>query len=151
MIARASLVMVISSGAGEQDFCQLGLHLGVGQIRSPFFGHDDNIARRQNLFVATEKLPQKALHPVAATGFPHLATRYQPQPGGPSLPRGQADAEMRRVQSFSPGLGPQVFLTAADPLVSGKAGRFRGCGGFTGEVSWAGGFGSGFQRGSLNF
>jgi hypothetical protein len=114
--------MVVSFGAGEQDPSQLGLHLGIGQIRSPFFGHDDNIPRGQDLFVAPEKLPQEALYPVAATGFAHLAPRHQPQAGAFAFPRGQADAEMRRVQFLSSCLGPLVLLAAANPLVSGKAG-----------------------------
>ena len=149
MSTRASLVMVLSLGAGQQDFRQFVLHLGIGQIRSPFFGHDDDVPRRQELFVAPEKFSQEALHPVAATGFAHLAPRDQPQPGAASLPRGQADAEVRRVQSFSPCLGPQVLLAAADPLVSGKAGRLPGCGGFTGEVSRGGGLWGGRERCSL--
>jgi|WetSurMetagenome_2_1015567.scaffolds.fasta_scaffold794104_1 hypothetical protein len=138
MSTRATLVMVIRWGAGHEKPGQLGLHLGVGQIGSPFFGHDDNVHRRQESFVAPEKLPEQALHPVAPMGLAHLAPRHQPQPGAGSLPRGQADAEVRRVQSFSPGLGPLVFLAAADPLVAGEAGRFPGPGGFTGEVSGAG-------------
>lgn len=45
MSPRASLVMVVSVGAGEQDSGQLGLNLSIGQIRSPFFGHDDYVSR----------------------------------------------------------------------------------------------------------
>ncbi len=141
--------MLVSLGAGEQDSRQLGLHLGIRQIRRPFFGHDDNVLRRQKLLVAPEKLPEEALHPVAAVGFTHLAPRHQPQPGAFAISWGQADAEVRRVQSFSPCLGPQVLLTAADPLVSGKAGRLWGCGGFTLEASWVGGFWGGRERCSL--
>ena len=101
------------------------------------------------MFVAPEKLPEKALHPVAPEGLAHFAPRHQPQPRAFALAGGQADAEMRREQSFSPGLGPEVLLAAADPLVSGKAGRLGACGGFTGEVGWAFGLEGGRERCSL--
>jgi hypothetical protein len=77
MSNKASLVMVFRFGAGQQDFRQLGPDLGIGQIRSPFFGHDDNIPRRQHLFVASEKLPEKALNAIALKGIAHLAPRHQ--------------------------------------------------------------------------
>jgi hypothetical protein len=77
--------------------------------------------------VASEKLPQETLHPVAATSFAHLTPRHQPQSGASPLPRGQTDAEMGSIESFAPGLGPEVFPAAAEPLVPGKAGRVRGC------------------------
>ena len=151
MSPRASLVMSIRLGAREQDSSQLGLHLGIGQIGSPFLGHDDNVPGRKQLLVAAEKLPEEALHPVAPTGFAHLAPRHQPQPGAGSLPRSQGDAKMRGVKSFSPRLGPEVLPAAAEPLVSGKAGRMRGCVSVTGEMSLAGGLGGVRQRGSLSF
>ena len=131
MSTRASLVMVVLAGVGKQDFGQLGPHLGISQIRSPFLGHDDNIPRRQALFVAPEKLPDKAPYAVALKGFTHLASRHQTQAATGALPRGQTDAEMRRKQSFPPGLGPEVLPTTAKPFVSGKAGRLRGLGGIT--------------------
>jgi len=118
--------MSIRVGAGEQDSGQLGLHLGIGQIRSPFFGHDDNVPGRHQPLVASEKLPEEALHPVAPTGFAYLASRHQPQAGALPLSRGQGDAEMRRVKPFAPGLGPEVLPAAAEPLLPGKAGRVRG-------------------------
>jgi hypothetical protein len=141
--------MVVRAPAGQQDFGQLGLHLGIGQSRSPFFGHDDNIPRRQALFVASKKLPEQPLDAVALKGLAHLAPRHQTQAAARALPRGQADAEMRRKQSFPPGLGPEVLPAAAEPLISGKAGRLRGGGGVTGKVSWAGGLGGVLQRCSL--
>ena len=141
MSPRASLVMFITVGAGEQDSSQLGLHLGIGQIRSPFFCHDDNVPGRQKLLVTAEKLPQETFHPVALAGLPHLAARHQPQPGACGLARGQGYAEVRRVPPFSPGLGPEVFPAAANPLVPGKAGPLRGC--------ITGGLGGVLQGGSL--
>jgi hypothetical protein len=141
--------MVSSTDAGQQDFGQLGLHLGIGQIRSPFLGHDDNIPRRQGFFVAPEKLPQQAFYAVALKGLAYLAPRHQTQAAAQAFPRGQADAEMRRKPALPQGLGPEVLPAAAEPLVSGKAGRLRGCGGITGEVSWAGGLGDVLQRCSL--
>jgi hypothetical protein len=150
MSTRASLVMVVSSRAGKQDFGQLGLHLVIRQIRSPFFGHNNDIPRRQNLFVASEKLSKEALYAVALKGLAHLAPRHQTQAGAGPLPRGQADAEMRRKPPFPPGLGPEVLPAAAEPLISGKASRLRGCGGVTREVSWAGGLGGALQRCSLD-
>jgi hypothetical protein len=149
MSPRATLVMVILAGVGKQDSGQLGPHLGISQIRSPFLGHDDNIPRRQALFVAPEKLPEEALYTVALKGLTHLAPRHQTQAAAWALPRGQTDAEMRRKQSFPPGLGPEVLPTAAEPFVSGKAGRLRGCGGITWEVSRAGRLGDALQRCSL--
>lgn len=118
--------MLVRIGAGEQDSCQLGLHLGVGQIRSPFFCHDDDVPRGQEPFVESEKFPEQAFYPVAPEGFPHLAPRHQPQSGAVSFPRSQGNAEVRRMQPFPPGLGPEVLPTAAKPLFSGKAGRLRG-------------------------
>jgi hypothetical protein len=141
--------MMISLGAGNEDFRQLGLHLGISQIRSPFFGHDNNIPRRQDLFVASEKLPEKAFYAVTLKGLAYLAPGHQTQARAFALPRGQAHAEMRRKPTFPPGLGPEVLPAAAEPLVSGKAGRLRGCGGVTREVSWAGGLGGVLQRCSL--
>ena len=149
MSPKANLVMVVSRGAGEQDSGQLGLHLGISQIRSPFFGHNDNVPRWQDLLVASKKLSQEALDPVAPEGFAHLATRYQPQPRAFSLPGGQADAEMRRVQFSSLCLSPEILPAAAEPLVLGKAGRPGGCNNVTGDVSLAGGLEGVLQRGSL--
>jgi hypothetical protein len=150
MSTRASLVMVYSTGAGQQDFGQLGLHLGIGQIRSPFLGHDDNIPGRQHLFMASKKLPKQAFYAVALKGLAYLAPRHQTQAAARAFPRGQADAEMRRKPTFPPGLGPEVLPAAAEPLISGKAGRLRGCGGITRGVSWAGGLGGVLQRCSLD-
>ncbi len=138
--------MMVGLGAADENPGQFGLHLGIGQIRGPFFGHDNNIPRRQELLVAPEKLPEEALHPVAAAGIAHLASRHQPQTGAEAFPRGQADAEMRRVQSFSSCLGPEVLSAAANPRVSGKAGRCRGGGGFPGEETWLGGLRRGRER-----
>jgi hypothetical protein len=151
MSKRASLVMVFRFGAGQQHFRQLGPDLIIRQIRSPFFSHDDNIPGRQHLFVATEKLPEQALYAVALKGLAHLAPGHQTQTAFWPLPRGQAHAEMRRKPALPPGLGPEVFPAAAEPLVSGKAGRLWGCGGVTGEMSWAGGLGGAVQRCSLYF
>jgi hypothetical protein len=135
MSPRASLVMVVSGGAAKQDSGQLGLHLGISQIRSPFLGHDDQVPRRQALLVASKKFPQEALDPVAPGGFAHLAPRHQPQPAVFPLPWYQADAEVRRVQFFSPCLGPEIFPAAPEPLVSGKPGRPGWCVSVTGDVS----------------
>jgi hypothetical protein len=93
--------------------------------------------------VASKKLPEEALYPVAPAGFAYLASRHQPQAGACPLRRGQGDAEMRRVESFAPGLGPEILPAAAEPLLPGKAGRARG--GVTG------GLGGRRQRGSLWF
>ena len=141
--------MVISGGAGKQDSGQFGLHLGISQIGGPFFGHNNNIPWGQIPFMASEKLPEEPLNPVAPGGLAHFAPGHQPQPGAFALPRGQADAKMRRVQSFSPCLGPEVLPAAAKPLVSGKAGRLKGCSGVTDNVSLVGGLGGMVQRGSL--
>jgi hypothetical protein len=99
--------------------------------------------------VASKKLPEQALDAIALKGLAHLASGHQTQTAAWPLPRGQGHAEVRRIPPFSPGLGPEVLLTAAEPLVSGKAGRLRGCGGITGEMSWAGGLGGVLQRCSL--
>ena len=138
--------MMVGPGAADEYIGQFGLHLGIGQIRGPFFSHDNDIPRRQELPVAPEKLPEEALHPVAAAGLAHLASRHQPQTGTDAFPRGQADAEMRRVQSFSSCLGPDVLLMAANPRISGKAGRCRGGGGFPGEETCIGGLRRGRER-----
>jgi hypothetical protein len=77
MSPKASLVMVVSVGAGEQNLGQLGLHLSKSQIRGPFLGHDNYVPPRQPLFVASEKLPQEPLDPVAPEGLAHLAPHHQ--------------------------------------------------------------------------
>lgn len=141
--------MTVNLSALDQDLQQFGFHLVIAQIRSPFLGHDDDISRRQVVFVAPKKLPEEAFHPVAPGGFAHLPPRYQPQAGAWAFPRRYTDAEMQRVQLFSSRLGPEVLPAAAQPLVSGKAGRLRGMGGVTGGVSWAGGLGGVLQRRSL--
>jgi hypothetical protein len=69
---------MVRFGAGLQDLQQLGPDLGIRQIRSPFFGHDNNISGRQHLFVAPEKLPEQALYAVALKGLAHLASGHQP-------------------------------------------------------------------------
>jgi hypothetical protein len=140
---------MVCFGAGRQDLQELGPDLCICQIRSPFFGHDNNIPGRQHLLVASKKLPEQALYAVALKGLAHLASGHQPQTASWPLPRGQGNAEMRRIPALPPGLGPEVLLTAAEPLVSGKAGRLRGGGGSTGEMSWAGGLGGVLQRCSL--
>lgn len=143
--------MMVSVGAGEQNPGQLGLHLARGQIRGPFLGHDNNVPPRQPLFVAAEKLPEEPLDPVAPEGLANFTPHHQTQAGAWTLGGGQADTEVRCGQFFSPGLGPEILPTAAQPLLSGKAGRPFGRGGGTGNVSRTGGFGGVLQCGSLNF
>ena len=149
MSPRASLVMGVRVGAGQQDSGQLGLHLGVCQIRGPFFSHNDYITRRQPVFVASEKLPQQPFDPIALEGLARLAPRHQSQPGAWALSWGQADTEMRCVQFFSPGLGPEILPATAKPFLSGKAGRPGGCTGGTGNISLTGGLEGVLQRCSL--
>ena len=149
MSPRASLVMGINVGAGKQDSGQLGLHLGICQIRGPFFSHNDYIPRRQPVFVASEKLPQQPFDPIALEGLARLAPRHQSQPGAWALSWGQADTEMRCIQFFSPDLGPEILPATAKPFLSGKAGRPGGCCGGTGNVSLTGGLEGVFQRCSL--
>jgi hypothetical protein len=93
--------------------------------------------------VASEKLPEEPLHPVAPAGFADLASRHQPQAGAMPLPRSQGNAKMCRVESFAPGLGPLILPAAAEPLFPGKAGPGRDC--------VTGGLGGRCQRGSLWF
>lgn len=149
MSPRATLVMTVNLPAPGQDFEQLDFHLVIGQVRSPFLGHDDDISRRQAVFVAAKKLPEEALHPVAPGGFAHLASGHQPQAGAGALPRGQTDAEMRREQPFPPGLSPEVLPAAAQPLLPGKAGRLGGGIGLVGMVRLAGRLAGVLQRRSL--
>jgi hypothetical protein len=149
MSPRASLVMGVSVGAGKQDSGQLGLHLGVSQFSSPFLGHNDYVPRRQFFFVASEKLPQQPFDPVALEGLARLAPRHQSQPGAWALSWGQADTEMRCIQFFSPGLGPEILPATAKPFLPGKAGRPEGCRGATGNDSLAGGLEGMLQRCSL--
>lgn len=148
MSPRASLVMVVSIAAREQDPGQLGLHLSKSQIRGPFLGHDNYVSPRQPLLVASEKLPQEPLDPVAPDGLPYLAPHHQTQPGAWTLSWSQADTEVRCEQFFSPCLGPEVLPATAKPFLSGKAGRPGGRSG-TGNASRAGGLGGVLQRYSL--
>jgi hypothetical protein len=141
--------MTVNLPAPDQDLEQLGFHLVIGQIGRPLFGHNDDISRRQAVFVAAKKLPEEALHPVAPGGLAHLASGHQPQAGAGALPRGQADAEMRREQPCPPGLGPEVLPAAAQPLLPGKAGRLGGGLGLVRAVSLAGGLAGVGQRRSL--
>jgi len=141
--------MGVSFGAGQQDSGQLGLHLGVCQIRGPFFSHNDYIPRGQSVFVASEKLPEQPFDPVALEGLARLAPRHQSQPGAWALSWGQADTEMRCIQFFPPGLGPEILPATAKPFLSGKAGRPGGRRGGTGNVSRTGGFEGVIQRCSL--
>jgi hypothetical protein len=141
--------MGVVVGTGKQDSGQLSLHLNISQIRGPFLGHDDYVSRRQPLLVASKKLPQEPLDPVALEGFASLAPHHQTQPGAFALPWGQADAEMRGVPFFSPGLGPEVLPATTKPLCAGKAGRLGRRGGALGAVGWAGGLEGMLQRGSL--
>ena len=149
MSPRASLVIGVRVGAGQQDLGQLGLHLGVCQIRGPFFSHNNYIPRRQPVFVASEKLPQQSFDPIALEGLARLAPRHQSQPGAWALSWGQADTEMRCIQLFSPGLGPEILPAAAHPFLSGKAGRPGGHCGATSNVSLTGGLEGVLQRCSL--
>jgi len=68
--------MVFDSGAGEQDLGQLGLHLGIGQFGSPFFGHDDDVPWGQQSLVAPEKFPEETLDAVAARRLAHFAASH---------------------------------------------------------------------------
>lgn len=146
MSPKTSLVMVINRGAGEQDFGQLGLHLGIGQTGSPLFGHNNDVRWRQKSLVAPKKLPQEALDAVATYRLARFAASHQPQPGAFALPRGQTDAEVRRVELFPPGLGPEVLPPAAEPYLPGETSSPGRSGG---DYGLAGGLGGTIQRGSL--
>ncbi len=115
--------------AGKEDPAQLPLDFGVGQIGCPFFGHDNNILWRQGLPVATEKFPEQPFHPVAPDGFPQTFGHHQPEPRPGARPRGQDDAEVRRVQPFPRRLGRQVFPAPAQAGRLGETGFPWGPGG----------------------
>jgi len=115
--------MGVNRGAGRQNPEQFGLHLGIGQKGSPFFGHDDDIHGWQQLLVTPEKFPQQALDAVALRRRTHLAADRQTQTGGRPRRRGQADAEMPGVKLFPPGLGLEIFPPLAEPGFFREAGR----------------------------
>jgi len=110
-------------GARQQDLGQLRNHLVIGQPRSPLFCHNDYLNVRQPVFMAAEKLPQQALHPIAPGGLAYFAPHHQPQSRAPAFSGRQANAEMRRMKFFSLNLNPEVFLTPAKPLVPTEATR----------------------------
>jgi hypothetical protein len=67
------------SKGGEQDGAQLLLHLGIGQLGRPFFGHKDNVRRGEKFLVSPKKFPEEAFYPVALYRRAHFPPHHQPQ------------------------------------------------------------------------
>ena len=101
----AKLVMVFNASFREQDAGKLLIHLIIGQLRRPLFGHDDNVTPRQRIFMASEKFPHQALHPVAPDGLAQTLGDHQSQARSVDGAGSHANAEMRGVKPFAPSLG----------------------------------------------
>jgi hypothetical protein len=85
------------SGTGQQKPAQFLFDLMVHQLRSPFFGHDDQVDDRQLRTMAAKKFPEQALYPVPLHRFPQALGHDHAQPGTFCGRGRQSHAKMARV------------------------------------------------------
>jgi hypothetical protein len=116
------LVMVFSASFREQDAGELLIHLIIGQLSRPLFGHNDNVTPGQGTFVAPEKFPHQALHPVAPDGLAQTLGDNQSQARVVGGAGSHANAEMGRVEPFAPGLGRKEVAPPTNPICFGESG-----------------------------
>ncbi len=95
----------------------------ITQFRRALFGHDDQIAPRQQSLVKAEKFPEQALDAVALNRFAQALGDHHSQAGMIGRAGGQAKAEVGRVESSAPGLGREKFPPPAEAVRLGEAGR----------------------------
>lgn len=84
--------------------------------------------------MAAEKFPEQAFHPVATHRLAQALGDHQPQSWMIRRTRGQAEAEVGRMQPFAPGLGRKKIPPPAEAIRLGEAGlAFSGRGGAGGS------------------